>query len=260
LFKLVDPSVVAVSAFAGSQARMGSGVILESLDVITNCHVVEGARRITVTHGNVERRAQIRFQDTARDLCQLKLDDKLPEGKPIIGSVSSRDLEVGQPVFAIGSPRGLENTITRGIISALRETKGETAKLIQTDAAVSPGSSGGGLFDQDGRLIGIVTFQARDSQNLNFAHPTDWIPELALRNRDRTEPARPATAEAKPSIPSPSIEDAPRVGDRWSYRLNQRGRRIGTVTVLVTEVARGRVRERSRSTATRVSRPSARSR
>jgi hypothetical protein len=251
LFKLVDPSVVVVHALTSAGAAQGSGVILAPLEVITNCHVVEGARKINVTRGNVERSAKVRFHDAARDLCELQLDDGLPDGKPILGMLPSKELEVGQPVYAIGSPRGLENTITRGIVSALREKSGEGAKLIQTDAAVSPGSSGGGLFDQDGRLIGIITFQARDSQNLNFAHLTDWIPELASRNRDRTQVVRPtlpvprdATPTPREAAPAPHSEDMPSVGDRWSYRLSHRGRRIGTLTVQVTEIGHGKVKER----------------
>ena len=85
--------------------------------------------------------------------------------------VSSSELEVGQQVFAIGSPRGLEHTLTRGIISALRETKTKTSRLIQTDAAISPGSSGGGLFDQEARLIGITTFGAEGLSRLELRDP-----------------------------------------------------------------------------------------
>lgn len=81
--------------------------------------------------------AKLRYQDAARDLCQIRLDDAFPSGRPISRLAASKDLEVGQQVFDIGSPRGPEHTISRGIVSALREMKEEIGNLIQTDAAIS---------------------------------------------------------------------------------------------------------------------------
>ena len=92
---------------------------------------------------------------------------------------SVKNLAVGQPVYIISTPQGLSLTFTAGIISALRPALGSV--LIQTDAAVSPGSSGGGLFDRAGRLIGMPCFQLQEGQHLNFALPVDWIVNLALR-------------------------------------------------------------------------------
>ncbi len=74
---------------------------------------------------------------------------------------------VGERVFTVGSPSGLDNTLGEGIISGLRSRKSQ--RLVQTTAQISPGSSGGGLFDTAGRLVGITTFMLRDSQSLNFA-------------------------------------------------------------------------------------------
>src|SRR5215510_12374956 len=198
IFKLADPSIVVVLA-EGERANsesLGSGVLIAPREVVTNCHVLSKASKISVVQGDVRRSARLRFQDAARDLCQIELDDILPAGKPVAQMVPSNKLEVGQQVFAVGSPRGLEHTLTRGIISALRETKTKDSWLIQTDTAISPGSSGGGLFDQEGRLIGITTFGAKESQGLNFAIPTEWISELSGRNRDRL--ADQAAAAAAP--------------------------------------------------------------
>jgi hypothetical protein len=249
IFKRADPSVVVIGAEGSkpSDARLGSGVIVEALDVITSCHVVSGATRITVKQGSVQRSAKLRYQDAARDLCQLHLDDVFPSGKPVSGYVLSKQLEVGQSVFAIGSPRGLEHTISRGIVSALREMKEEAGNLIQTDAAVSPGSSGGGLFDSEGRLIGIVTFQFKDAQNLNFAIPADWVLELAKRNRDRLSDVQQSDSTQRGSDKTASdaaVPGLPRVGDRWKYKLIDGRRAVGTVVVEIVE-ARGKlVRER----------------
>ena len=239
VFKQADPSIVVVFA-EGARAEegsMGSGVIIAPREVVTNCHVVDKASRIVVTQGSVKRIARLRFEDLARDLCQIRLDDGFPSGKPVEKFAPSSELEVGQQVFAVGSPRGLEHTLTRGIISALRETKTQTSRVIQTDAAVSPGSSGGGLFDQEARLIGIITFGAKDSQGLNFAIPAEWIAELSTRNRSEEKPA----AASPPSEQQAAGER--RVGDRWKYRLNHAGRGVGTVNVEIRQVNGNRVTE-----------------
>jgi hypothetical protein len=102
-----------------------------------------------------------------------------------MGPVGS--LQIGEPVYAIGAPRGLELTLSNGIVSSLRPNDG--SHLIQTTAAISPGSSGGGLFDARGNLVGITTLYLTDSQSLNFAVPADWIWELPNRSRLAAEEA-----------------------------------------------------------------------
>jgi hypothetical protein len=242
VFKRLEPSMVVVLAQAPRAQSQGSGVIAGPTDVITSCHVVAEALSITVVQGTVERAAKVRFRDQARDLCGLRLDDAFPGSQPIENMTLSKDLEVGQAVYAIGSPRGLENTISRGIISGLRSRPGESARLIQTDAAVSPGSSGGGLFDESGKLIGIISFQFKEG-NLNFALPADWVTDIAARNRDRLQDGADVKAAAAPSQQS-MPPWAPRVGDRWSYALKSGGKRIRTVNVEITEARGSRLRER----------------
>ena len=92
---------------------------------------------------------------------------------------SSSSLAVGERVYAIGAPEGLELTLSEGVISGLRESGGGC--VIQTSAAISPGSSVGGLSDTEGRLIGITTFSLKEGQNLNFALPTEWVQTLRIR-------------------------------------------------------------------------------
>jgi S1-C subfamily serine protease len=249
VFKSADPSIVVVLAVGRGGDSLGSGVIVEPLGVVTSCHVVEEATKITVVQGYVQRSARIRFQDSARDLCQLRLDDTFPEGRPATLVGSWKELEPGQQVFAVSAPRGLERTITVGIISALREMQAGAPPLIQTDAAVSPGSSGGGLFDQNARLVGIITFQFKEGQNLNFAIPADWIRELAERNRDRlTDPGPPAVAGNTVPVPSsagsePSNAFA-RPGDKWNYRVLDSGRAVRRYTIQISDVNGARLRER----------------
>ena len=100
---------------------------------------------------------------------------------PAIQRSNNRDLRVGQRVYAIGAPQGLELTLSDGLISGLRDAAG--AQIIQTSAAISPGSSGGGLFDDAGELIGVTTFQTKTGQNLIFAIPVEWIDQLPQRGR-----------------------------------------------------------------------------
>jgi hypothetical protein len=85
-------------------------------------------------------------------------------------------IRTGERVYAVGTPRGLEATMSEGVVSSIRQTP--DGPIIQTTAPISPGSSGGGLFDATGLLVGVTTFQLRDSQNLNFAVPTDFVKKL----------------------------------------------------------------------------------
>jgi S1-C subfamily serine protease len=95
-------------------------------------------------------------------------------------TIGTSETRVGQRVYAIGSPQGLELTLSEGLVSALRQTT--NGSIIQTTAPISPGSSGGGLFNANGQLVGIVTFQSRTGQNLNFALPAHWISEMKPRD------------------------------------------------------------------------------
>lgn len=249
IFKRADPSVVVIVGEGKRREddRLVSGVLVEPLEIVTKCGSLPNAVKILVKQGSVQRTARLRYQDAARDLCQLRLDDAFPSGVPVANYVMSKDLEVGQPVYAIGSPRGLEHTISRGIVSALREMKEEAGNLVQTDAAISPGSSGGGLFDAEGRLVGIITFGFKDAQNLNFALPSEWVQELPKRNRDRLGDAAqnqtPQVGNQKPTADA-AAEGLPRVGDRWKYRLIDGKRSVGIVSIEVID-ARGKfLRER----------------
>lgn len=249
IFKLADPSVVVVVASHRQSGRemLGSGVLITARDAVTSCHVIEDATMIVLAQGAALRPAQLRYQDRARDLCQLQVEEPLPAGRPISAITASKDLETGQSVFAIGAPMGLDHTITRGIISGVRELPKVNGRLIQTDAAVSPGSSGGGLFDNQGRLVGILSFQFKDAQNLNFATPAEWIAELPQRDEKRAPAAKAGAAEQTTSAPTGARADNATLanpGDRWIYRLSDRGRTIRNITVQIVEVNGTRVRER----------------
>ena len=162
------------------QSGSGSGIILTSDGYIVTCkHVVDGAESIKVIlNDDTEHEATLVGSDTRSDLAVLKID---ATGLSPATLGDSDMLTVGEDVIAIGNPLGeLRGTATSGIISALsREVTVENTqmKLIQTDAAISPGNSGGGLFNASGSLVGIVNAKASssDSEGLGFAIPVSSV-------------------------------------------------------------------------------------
>lgn len=172
LFKAAAPSVYIVLAAAsreqlvnGVNAAQGSGVAISKSRLLTNCHVLEGRSFIIVIQKTAFAPAEIEKADPSTDRCILKVSGQ--ELSPIPGIRPWSTLEVGEKVYSIGTPSGLEQTLGEGIVSGLREYKG--MHLVQTTAPISPGSSGGGLFDSKGNLVGITTFLLQATQALNFA-------------------------------------------------------------------------------------------
>ena len=179
VFAEVAPSVARVHVMdsSGRVIVIGSGVVIGKGIVITNCHVATRGTKLAIKINDNVIPATIQLADEVLDLCRLNVAG-LAAPSIVIDSVTS--LRTGQRVYAIGAPAGLELTISEGIVSALRKVDDGT--VIQTTAPISPGSSGGGLFDMSGRLVGITTFQHRFGQNLNFALPADWIGQMRSRH------------------------------------------------------------------------------
>jgi S1-C subfamily serine protease len=146
----------------------GTGFFVTQDLLLTNAHVVEGESFVTVKlasgqtlQGRVER------SSPDLDLAVVRASAR-PESNQILQLGSAMPLRPGQEVIAIGSPLGLQNTVTRGIVSAVRNVGG--VELIQTDAAINPGNSGGPLLDRDGRVIGVTTLKVtRGAESLGFA-------------------------------------------------------------------------------------------
>lgn len=178
IFTQVSQSVVRINVAnaAGAVVATGSGVVIGPGSVITNCHVALRGDTLEVKLDDNAYAAVVEVSNEDRDLCLLNVSG-LAAPAVSLGTVDS--VRVGQRVYAVGAPQGLDLTISDGIVSALRESQG--SKMIQTSAPVSPGSSGGGLFDTSGRMIGVVTFQTKVGQNLNFAVPADWVGEMRTR-------------------------------------------------------------------------------
>jgi S1-C subfamily serine protease len=169
LFTKVSPAVYTVAAKGKSPRQLtsqGSAVAVSSKEAITNCHVVANAMSIILANAARTLRAEIVSADPSTDRCYLRVADG--DLEPVPGIRDYTTLAVGEAVYTIGSPKGLVNTLGSGLLSGLRTSAGDP-EYIQITAPVSEGSSGGGLFDDRGNLIGVTTFTVRDSQNLNFA-------------------------------------------------------------------------------------------
>jgi S1-C subfamily serine protease len=169
------PAVVHVGiAKQGKPAGMGSGLIISSDGlVMTNSHVVSGASEIAVTTAEGHRvRGRVLGDDPHTDIAILRADESLEP--PPLEFFDSRKLRRGQLAIALGNPLGFEQTVTTGIVSALGRTlRAETGRMIddvvQTDAALNPGNSGGPLVDSKGRVIGINTAVIRGAQGICFS-------------------------------------------------------------------------------------------
>jgi S1-C subfamily serine protease len=152
---------------------LGSAVAVTQTELLTNCHVIENARKIILKRDKKEWVARLGRSDPATDRCVLTVSE--PILVPIQGVRTWNSLEIGEAAYALGSPAGLELSLSSGIVSGRREE--EKLKLVQTTAPISPGSSGGGLFDARGNLIGITTLviagRERLNQALNFAIPAE---------------------------------------------------------------------------------------
>ncbi len=166
-----------------AQAGLGSGVIVSSSGyILTNNHVVEGADEIEVVLNDTRKtRAKVIGTDPDTDLAILKIDlDKLP----VIVLGNSDDLQVGDPVLAIGNPFGVGQTVTGGIVSALGRNQlgiNTFENFIQTDAAINPGNSGGALVDVNGNLLGINTAiysRSGGSMGIGFAIPVSTAKQV----------------------------------------------------------------------------------
>jgi hypothetical protein len=173
VFARVSKNVVVVHAKRVDGQVQGSGVLLTSSVVVTNRHVVENATEISVSRlGETFPIGAVKL-DPVHDLALLQVPTLLGDTMPMRASSS---LQIGESAFAVGAPRSLELSLAEGLVSSLREHEGGV--VIQTTVAVSPGSSGGGLFDSRGQLIGITTFGFL-SESLNFALPVEWAIALA---------------------------------------------------------------------------------
>ena len=184
------PSVVSINVTTSDAEGVGSGVTLDTDgNILTNYHVVEGAQTISVSAGGNTYDATVVGTDESSDLAVIKIDPGSNKLTPIeVGDSSS--LQVGDWVMSIGSPFGLEQSVSTGIVSSLyrstmlQGSSGNTiyTNLIQTDAAINPGNSGGALVNEQGQLVGInsiIESASGSSSGVGFAIPGNYAVEVA---------------------------------------------------------------------------------
>jgi len=254
LAKKASASMVTVTTPTGQ----GSGVIVDASGVfVTNFHVIRGDRTASVklANGDVYDDVAVVDVDERKDLVLLKI--KAFGLVPAVAG-NSDQVQAGDRVILIGSPRGLELSVSDGLISAVRDS-GEGYRLFQTSAAASPGSSGGGMFDEFGELIGIVSSKLANGENLNFGIPVNYMRGLQSSQSRMTlaelaekfPPAidsetqvpvttaatsvRPATLSKIATILNNSTLEWTKASDT-SWSTDFKGDHLGTVTVFVSIV------------------------
>ncbi len=201
LYQQVSPAVVFISAVSVASVHpgegvgmvVGSGVLMDREGLIlTNSHVVFGRRAISVTLDNgYTTPAKVLGADPILDVAVLRIP--VPEaGLPKATLGDSDALQVGEEVIAIGHPMGLEQTLTRGVISGIDRLLSEfplnlMLPLIQTDAAINPGNSGGPLVNRCGEVVGLTSALLADAKNIGFAIPINVVkqvlPQLVQQGR-----------------------------------------------------------------------------
>ncbi|MGE0040447.1 MAG: S1C family serine protease [Vicinamibacterales bacterium] len=220
LVRQVTPAVVYIETYdaSGQQEALGSGFIADASGlIVTNLHVIAGSAAVTVklADGDVYDRVEVLDFDQRRDLAVLRIRPFTT--LPVLTLADSDGLEVGEEAVAVGNPKGLEHTVTAGLVSAFRQWEGY--RVIQISVPISPGSSGGPLFDRMGRVIGVTTAQLRGegTQNLNFAVPINYAkpllrattPALTMAEVNARIGATPSAAAAVPEAPAAPPPAAP---------------------------------------------------
>jgi len=175
-------SIVLIVTYDSNQTpiALGSGFYFEKNLIATNFHVIEGSNRIVIKNlGSQSKSENVKVKSYSKELDVAILE---------VGTANSTSLqlntitpEIGDNIIAIGNPKGLEGTISTGIVSGIRKLS-DNYNLVQITSPISPGSSGGPVLDSQGKVIGISTFTLHDSQNLNFAIPANAIYDLKSKS------------------------------------------------------------------------------
>ena len=196
-----SPAVVLIKGESETGTVLGSGLIVSGDGkIVTNLHVIRDLKTagIQLSTGEMFDTISVLAFDERKDLAIIKIAGfDLPTAE--LGN--SNEIRSGERVTVIGSPRGLQGTVTSGVVSALRDDPtGAGFKVIQTDASVNPGNSGGPLLNDRGQAIGIVTFKLRESEGLNFAVPINYVRGMLgnLRNPMNLEQLKASLTATKP--------------------------------------------------------------
>jgi serine protease Do len=176
LLSKIEAAVFKVAATNGDgSTTVGSAVMVTAGKFVTNCHVIRRAAKIHLESGLGQWAARVQARDIEHDVCLLSADDSADDAVKVTACTigSTKDLQVGQVVYAVGYSGGVRLTVSEGQIRGLYNYDG--ASVVRTSAGFSPGASGGGLFDAGGRLIGILTFRATVRGDYFYAVPSEWL-------------------------------------------------------------------------------------
>ncbi len=183
--KRVAPSVVVIQGKTDSGEVSGSGFIISKDGrIVTNLHVIRDLRtaQVQLENGESFNSISVLATDERHDLAVIHIAGF---DLPALDLGNSNTAAVGEPVVVVGNPQGLHGTVTAGILSSIRDG-GDGFKVLQTDAAVNPGNSGGPLVNGKGQVIGVVSFKLRSSEGLNFAVPINDVRGLLTNLHDPT--------------------------------------------------------------------------
>jgi hypothetical protein len=202
---------------------LGSGFIIGDGRVVTNLHVIEGAKygSVFISGSSTKHKIEGYFSiDKQNDLAILSVPTLT--GKPI--QLASIDPEVGEKIYAIGNPKGLSGTISEGIVSGIRDL--ENKKLIQITAPISPGSSGGPVLNNKGEVIGVAVGTLASGQNLNFAIPSFAVNVLMQKNQVTlaTLNVPKGSTAPKTEVNEIDVKEGILIRD-WKYETGQEGSR-----------------------------------
>lgn len=214
-------------------SALGSGFYFETNKIASNFHVVEGASRVVFRVIGSKEMHEVRRVASVSKALDLAILEVEQQQEPV--TIATLDkVGVGDKVVAIGNPRGLEGSVSEGIISAIRGSG--DVKTLQITAPISPGSSGGPLFSADGKVIGVTTATLRDSQSLNFAVPASLLSTLRGKGKE-WEPVvgkdmpSPEKGSAGVALVSPVFED---IYGNFRFSLSNSNKRpIANVTYLL---------------------------
>jgi len=222
LVSRASPAVVVVETSSGR----GSGFFVTSDTIVTNVHVVSSNTSVTIRRPDGSTTtARVEAQSAPFDIAVLRASNPIA-GQPTLTMGSAANARVGQEVVAIGTPLGfLQNTVSRGIVSALRDVDGAT--MIQTDAAINPGNSGGPLLDRTGRVIGVIKSGYNGRNGLSFAVAIEHA-RTVLEGKTATASTAAGTSQYRaisPAVASPLDQRRDDAGKRFEQAIAQLARR-----------------------------------